>query len=303
MASPRDTIGGLDINRSDICYTRCLPESRLIANVCIQPLEQGGDDYWNRVNSAFDDFLKEFKIPGENIVSSLPGEYAILKKIILEKDEDDIDEAIEWELSQQIIGSLDEYAYDYQPLPENGDGDLRSYLVVGYRNTAVNTITKLLKLKRLNPIIIDLDIFALINVYEINYDDRKTIPALIIFSDPFKTKLIPTVNGIFYDIELFDHSEEIQSIESYVERLNESIAKLLAYNKKFAELRGMQKYLTGPYFSKPETAEAVLGKVKDSEMLFPFRKITCSAGMDDEKLRAFSPQLAVSVGLALREID
>ena len=303
MASPRNTIGGLDINRTEICYTRCLPESRLIANVCIQPLEIGADDYWETVHSAFDDFLKEFKIPGENIVSSLPGEYAIIKKIFLESDEDDIDDAIEWELSQQIIGSIDEYVYDYQPLADNGEGDFKNYLVVGYRNTAVDKITKLLKSKKLNPIIIDLDIFALINVYEINYEDRITIPALIVFSDFSRTKLIATVNGNFYDVDFFDHTEEMQTIESYIEILNENKNKLLTYNRKFAELGGMQVYFAGSYFSKPETVETVLGKVKDSEVLFPFRKITCSAGMDDEKLREFSPQLAVSVGLALRDFD
>ena len=303
MASPRNTIGGLDINRTEICYTRCLPESRLIANVCIQPLEIGADDYWGTVHSAFDDFLKEFKIPGENIVSSLPGEYAIIKKISLESDEEDIDDAVEWELSQQIIGSIDEYVYDYQLLNDNGGGDFQNYLVVGYRGTAVDKITKLLKSKKLNPIIIDLDIFALVNVYEINYEDRITIPALIIFSDTLRTKLIATVNGNFYDVEMFDHTEEVQAVESYIEVLNENINKLLAYNKKFAELGGMQLYLAGSYFSKPETVEAVLGRVKNSEVLFPFRKITCSAGMDDEKLREFSPQLAVSVGLALRDFD
>lgn len=303
MASPRNTIGGLDINRTDICYTRCLPESRLIANVCIQPLEIDAEDYWGTVNSAFDDFLKEFKIPGENIVSSLPGEYAIIKKIVLESDVDEINDAIEWELSQQIIGSIDDYVYDYQRLTDTPDENFQNFLVVGYRNAAIDRMTKLLKSKKLNPIIIDLDIFALINVYEINYDDKLTIPALIIFSDALKTKLILTVNGNFVDIEIFDHTEEIQTIEHFISTLNVNIKKLFANNTGFGDIGGIQSYLTGSYFSKPETAEAVLGKLKNCEVLFPFRKITCSAGMEDDKLREFSPQLAVSVGLALRDID
>ena len=303
MASPRNTIGGLDINRTDICYTRCLPDSRLIANVCIQPLEIDADDYWGAVNSAFDDFLKEFKIPGENIVSSLPGEYAIIKKIVLESDENNIDDTIEWELSQQIIGSLDDYVYDYQRLTDISEKAVQNFLVVGYRNSAIDRITKLLKSKKLNPIIIDLDIFALINVYEINYDDKISMPALIIFSDTVRTKLILTVNGSFIDIEVFDHTEDIQTLEDFMSILDENIKKLLEYNTGFGDITSISNYLTGSYFSKPEMVEAVLGKVKNCEVLFPFRKITCSAGMDDEKLREFSPQLAVSVGLALRDID
>jgi Tfp pilus assembly PilM family ATPase len=164
-------------------------------------------------------------------------------------------------------------------------------------------MTKLLKSKKLNPIIIDLDIFALINVYEMNYDDKLTIPALIIFSDVLKTKLILTVNGNFVDIEIFDHTEEMQSIEQFISVLNVTIKKVLANNTGFGDRGSIQCYLTGSYFSKPETVDAALGKLKNCEVLFPFRKITCSAGMDDEKLREFSPQLAVSVGLALRDID
>jgi len=303
MASPRNSIGGLDINRSSICFTQRVPDSSTIHNVGIQPIEMGGEDYWETAKSYLDDLISQTKIQGETIVSSLPGEYAIIKKLFLDGTEQDIDDAIEWELSQQIIGSIDEYVYDYQPLTGNGGEGFKNYLVVGYRKTAVDRITKLLKSRKLNPVIIDLDIFALINVYEINYEDRKTVPALIIFSDTSRTKLIATVNGDFNDIEIFDHTEGTQAVESYIDILNENIAKLLAYNKKFTELGDMQVYLAGSFFSKPDIAEAVTGNVKNSEILFPFRKITCSAGIDDEKVKEFSPQLAVSVGLALRDFD
>ena len=233
----------------------------------------------------------------------MPGEYAIIKKISLENDDNDIDDTIEWELSQQIIGSIDEYVYDYQELSDVENSDYRNYLVVGYRNTVIDKVAKLLKSKKLNPVIIDLDIFALINAYEINYDDKITIPSLIIYSDESRTKLILTVNGNFNDIEIFDHTEEIQSIESYNDILNESIKKVVAYNTQFGEPGNIPKYLTGSYYSKPETIEAVTGNLSNAEVLLPFRKLTCSAEMDDEKLKEFSPQLAVSVGLALRDID
>lgn len=304
MAAKSDgTIGGLDINRTNICYTRCLPDSKLIANVCIQPLEVTTENYWESVHSSFNDFLKDFKIPGENIVSSLPGEYAILKKIILDKEETAVDESIEWELSQQIVGSIDEYVYDYQRLADTPEGDFQRFLVVGYRNAAIERISKLLKSNKLNPIIIDLDIFALINVYEINYEDRKDVPALIIFSDPYKTKLILTAQGNFIDIEIFEHAEQAQSSDGYVHVLDETMKRLLHYNAKVPKLNNTKAYITGSYFSRAENTETVLKKIENVELLYPFRRITCSAGLDEEKLKEFAPLLAVSVGLALRDID
>ncbi len=303
MASPSEgTIGGLDINRTNICYTRCLPDSKLIANVCIQPIEASTDNYWDSVHASFNDFLKEFKIPGENIVSSLPGEYAILKKIILDKGDADIDGSIEWELGQQIIGSIDEYVYDYQPDLGQSAADFQHFLVVGYRTAAIEKITKLLRSNKLTPVIIDLDIFALINVYEINYGDRLQEPAVIIFSDPYKTRLILTAQGNFIDMESFEHTEQAHSLEGYIPVLNETMKRLLQYNARFSKSDSVRSYLTGSFFSQMQNTETVLKNISNAEMLYPFRKITCSAGLDDEKLKEFAPLLGVSVGLALRDI-
>ncbi len=305
MASHKNTISGFDINRTNICYARGVPDERMITNICVQPLEIGAVDYWKSVSEGFNGFLKlkELKIHGENIVSSMPGEYAIIKKVVIESDETDIAEAVEWELSQQIVGPIDDYVYDYQLIDNALDGDFKNYLVVGYRNSAVSRISKLLRTKKLNPIIIDLDIFALINVFEMNYDDQLALPALIIFAEELKTKLILTTKGNFVDIDIVEHNEEMQTPEGYTGILNSMIRKLFAYHTEFSKPGAVHTYLTGSYFSQPETTESVLGTIKNSEILYPFRKVSCTAGMDDEESREFAPLLSVAVGLALRDID
>ena len=84
MASNSNTASGIDINSLNICYSRCLLEDKAISNICIQPLEVDADDYWESVSVGLDELFKEFKIPGEDVISSLPGEYAIIKKIMLD---------------------------------------------------------------------------------------------------------------------------------------------------------------------------------------------------------------------------
>jgi Tfp pilus assembly PilM family ATPase len=303
MASNSNTVSGLDINSLNICYSRCLLDDKAISNICIQPLEVDAEDYWESVSTGLDELFKEFKIPGEDVVSSLPGEYAIIKKILLDNDENDTNGAIEWELSQQIIGSIDEYVFDYQSIAGAAGKNCKSYLAVCYRESAISRISKLLKKKKLNPLVIDLDIFALINVFEMNYSDRLSLPALIIFSDMSKTKLILTCNGEFIDFEIFDHNDGEQSTEDYLQVLDNSIKKLIACNPELSKSGELQAYVTGSNFYQSDITDIVLEKVKNSEILYPFRTIPCSAGMDEEKLKEFAPQLSVSVGLAMRAIS
>ncbi|MGD9201703.1 MAG: pilus assembly protein PilM [Chitinispirillia bacterium] len=303
MAVRHNTLSGLELNKTSLCYTRCIPEDRLIANICIQPLHTGERNYWEAVSAGFSEFIKEMNIPGENIVVSLGGEFAIIKKIKIDFDETEVNEAIEWELSQHIIGSIEEYVYDYQFVNNDPSGDFKNFLVAGYREKIVDRVGKLLKSQRLNPIVIDIDIFALINVFEINYSDRKDIPSVIIFSELTSSKIILTMNGFFVDLEIFDHTDEMMNPDVFIEKLNDTMNLLFSYNQEFTNNESVNKYLSGSFFSQIDFTNRIIDKIPNTEVLFPFRNVSCSAGMDDEKLREFSPQLAVSVGLTLRDID
>ena len=302
MAARQNTLSGLELNKTSLCYTRCIPEDKLIANICIQPLDTGEGNYWEAVSAGFSAFISEMNIPGEKIVVSLGGEYAIIKKIKIDMDEQEVNEAIEWELSQQIIGSIKEYVYDYQFINNDPTGDYQNFLVAGYREVTVDRVGKLLKLKRLNPIIIDIDIFALINVFEINYSDKINIPSVIIFSELTSSKIILTVNGSFVDFEIFDHNDDMMNPDVFIKKLNDTMNFLFSYNQEFSNNEIVNKYLSGSFFSQVEFTNRVLNDIPNTEVLYPFRSVSCSAGMDDEKLREFSPQLAVSVGLTLRDI-
>lgn len=59
-------------------------------------------------------------------------------------------------------------------------------------------------------------------------------------------------------------------------------------------------YLAGGLFADSTVAKKVFTGVPRSEMLNPFRKIQCAAGMDAMQIEANACRLAVSVGLALR---
>lgn len=303
MAINKNILCGLDINKTNICFARCFPENRLIDHICIQPLEMGGVEYWESVNNGCDEFLKGIKISQEEIATCLSGENALIKKVTLDRDETEIEAAIEWELSQQLIGAIEEYVYDYQHISNLPEGNSQKYLVVGYRRVAVERLHTLLRQKKINPAVIDLDIFALINVYEINYKDRLTLPALIVHTESCTTKLILTKDGNFIDLDVFDLSDEAMAPERYTEELKKYINNLFTFNQGFSENSDTHIYITGSYFFLGENQNAIIESLPNAEVLYPFRKISCSSGMDETKLHEYAPQLAVSVGLTLRSIE
>lgn len=302
-SSPLNTINGFDISSTHIYHAKSILDEKEIVNVGIQTLDIEENGFWNGVRSGFSQLVQKGKLGGENVIVCLPGEYAIIKKIKIESDESAVEETIIWELSQQIIGSIDEYVYDYQRVvTQNSDG-LDEYLVVGYRTVAINRISQLIRANKVQPLVIDLDIFALINVFEMNYDDILSSPSIIVYSDFNKTKVILTQNGTFIDIDFIDHPSKTVDTQTFITKLTTRIRQLCSYNENFSDTAEPKVYVTGMYYSETEVLSGVADAVKNVEILDPFRKIRCNAGMSEEEIRKYGPQLAVAVGLACREID
>ncbi|MBD3391204.1 MAG: hypothetical protein GF418_04040 [Chitinivibrionales bacterium] len=302
MARRRNSISGLALSRDAVCLAQFLPEERLVANVSIQPVEEPGGDILDAAAGGLKDLVRAAKLGGESIVCSLPGEYAVIRKIPLDSDEPNIGEALEWEFSQQIIGSRDEYVFDFEKLAGTSQQGQDQFLVVGYRSEAVDRMSHLLRSNKLNPLIVDLDIFALINVFEANYDEA-SVPAALVIAGEKVSKCVLSAQGAFLDMETVAHEAEMQSPQSYGTLIEQGLGKLLACNPGVALRESLPVYFTGSLLAERDYADEVTKAVPKAELLYPFRKLDCGAGMPEEELRKYSPQLAVAVGLALRGAD
>lgn len=302
MARRKDIIGGLSLGRTELCLAQCFADDKLIANVSIQPLEEA-DDYWDSARKGFLELVWEVKLQGQSVVSCLPGEQAIIKRIDLEDGEPDIDDALQWELGQQIVGSMDEYVFDYQRCKDQAGGGLQSFLVVAYRSAAVDRMSKLLRSCKLSPIVIDLDILALVNVYEANYADRLTAPAVIVYGDLARTKIVLTRDGEYVGFDVFDHDAACEAPDGYAAHVSKTMQQLVRENPGFAGTEDVFTYFSGLQFAQQEFADKVIAAAPNSEILYPFRNVACSAGMEKDSLKRYSAQLGVAVGLALRGVE
>jgi hypothetical protein len=299
MPRRKDTITGLHIQDQYISCAQGLPDERFIANISIQPIEERGGDHWSAIESGFAELVEEIKLANQNVIASLPGDYAVIREFFVDADEADVENAIEWEFSQQIIGSRDDYVFDFQQFPSSQD-DIRRYLVAAYRKEAVDRLSRMLRSAKLNPSAIDLDVFALINVYEMNYPDRLDDPVCIIAAEEGRAQCVLTRNGAFAGIETVTIEAQGEHAE-YAGLLEETCRRIRTDYESFAGQGGPRWYLSGSMVGDAEFVGHVQPRLEGSELLFPFRSISCSAEMQDEELqKKYGPQLAVAIGLALR---
>lgn len=300
MKTTRKYLSGLDIQSDYLSIAQYSPQENAVLSVAIQPfsVDKGGD-CWECAEQELKKLKNKFKFYSPEVAFSLPSEQAIIKHIQLESEETEVGELIEWELAQQIIGAIDEYSFDFQECsPE--ENNLKNYLTVAFRNTLVERFSVLLKGMKLHPQVIDLDAFAIINTFEANYRERIYTPAVIVHGESEKSKMILTRNGDYIDMDCFSYAYESLNAESYSMQLQSEINRLLSLNQRIDIQPRVSLYFTGSLFSQVEFRDAVLAKMGNGELLYPFRKVGCRIAIDSDQLMTYAPQLAVAVGLALR---
>ncbi len=300
MKTTRKYLSGLDIQSNYLSIAQYSPQENAVLSVAIQPfsVDKGGD-HWGCAEQELKKLKNKFRFYSPEVVCSLPSEHAIIKHIQLESEETEVGELIEWELAQQIIGSIDEYSFDFQECSSE-ESNLKNYLTVAFRNTLVERFSILLKGIKLHPQVVDLDAFAIINTFEANYRERIYTPAVIVHGESEKTKTILTRNGEYIDMDYFSYDYESLNAEAYSAQLHSEINRLLSLNQRIDCQPRVSLYFTGSLFSQVEFRDAVLAKMGNGELLYPFRKVGCQIAIDSDQLMTYAPQLAVAVGLALR---
>ncbi len=300
MKTTKKYLSGLDIQSDYMSIAQYSAQENAVLSVAIQPFSiDKRADSWECAEQELKKLKNKFRFYSPQVACSLPSEHAIIKHIQIETEETEVDELIKWELAQQMIGPIDEYSFDFQECIKE-DGNLKNYLTVAFRNTLVDRFVMLLKGMKLYPQIIDLDAFAIINTFEVNYRERIYTPAVIVHGESEKTKMILTRNGDYIDMDCFSYTYESLSAETYSMKLQSEINRLLAFNPKIDCQSRISLYFTGSLFSQMDFRDAVSSKMGNGELLYPFRKIGCRIAIDSDQLMTYAPQLAVAVGLALR---
>jgi len=139
------------------------------------------------VSSALKNLLKNLKIKNKNVATSISGYSIIVKKITIpKKEEEGLEKSIQGEAEQYIPFDINDVNLDFQILPSEKEGaeeekkeELMDVLLVAAKKDMVEEYISLLHLTDLNPMVLDIDAFALQNSFEISNHEQSGCHALV----------------------------------------------------------------------------------------------------------------------------
>jgi type IV pilus assembly protein PilM len=287
--------------------------------------------------------IKQFKAKGKFTALSVAGHSVIVKKIIVaDMSREELENAIETEAQQYIPFDIEDVNVDFQILEPDEmmqEGEM-GILLVAVKKEKVDEHLELIREAKLDPIVVDVDAFAVENAYEINYEvDPDLIVGLVdIGAGTMNINILQdSVSSFVRDISIGgDHYTEAIQKEFNVnfevaERLKrgqlvEGIAQedVLAIVNTVSDDIAVEIQRSFDFF-RASTMDVAIDKLYLSggcslfggidrffeeklgvevEILNPFRNIKMSARkFDVDYLESIAPQAAVAIGLALRRLE
>ena len=125
------------------------------------------------VTAAIRNALSQAKITATNAVTAVAGESIIVRYIQLpEMPETELKNALRWEAEEYIPFRVEDVNIDSAVIGHSGEGEMRrmDVLLVCARKELINDHVSLVREAGLTPEVVDVDSFAFLNCYELNYD-------------------------------------------------------------------------------------------------------------------------------------
>jgi len=186
LFSKKDVIG-LDIGSSSVKLVELkgskrghqlknLGESLLPPEAIVNKVINNPESVIDAIVSLVDDL----NIKNKNVAIGVSGHSVIIKKVSMPKMTDkELREAIPWELEQYIPQSIEDVNYDFQILPgETAEGNME-VLIVAAKKDIANSYMNVVTDSGLNPALIDVDVYALGNMFDANYTEIQDLVALV----------------------------------------------------------------------------------------------------------------------------
>lgn len=133
-----------------------------------------------RVVEAIRELLASQKVTTKEVVISVSGSSVIIKRVsIADMTDEEMAESIKWEAEQYIPFSIDDVNVDFQKLGAGATEGQADVLLVAVKKDKINDYVNLVKEAGLEPVVMDVDAFALANMYELNYAIEEGTTALL----------------------------------------------------------------------------------------------------------------------------
>jgi type IV pilus assembly protein PilM len=121
---------------------------------------------------AIRELIDAHNIRRRDVVTSVSGHSVIIKMIPLPvMSEEELEEAIQWEAEQYIPFDINDVNIDVQIVdPEPDEAGQMEVMLVAAKKELINDYVAVVQESGMQPAIIDVDVFALQNMFEVNYE-------------------------------------------------------------------------------------------------------------------------------------
>jgi type IV pilus assembly protein PilM len=128
-----------------------------------------------RVVELIRELISSSDIKTKDVTLSVSGHSSvIIKRVALpQMSEDELDESIRFEAEQYIPFDIEDVNLDFQILGPAEEDNMMDVLIVAVKKDKINEYVSVVKETGLNPVIVDVDAFALENMYELNYEVKE----------------------------------------------------------------------------------------------------------------------------------
>ena len=156
----KDTKGGYELELFDILP---LPPELIVDGSIIDSL---------RLADSLKELIRKAKIKTKDVTVGLAGHSSVIvKRVSLpEMSEEELSESIKFEAEQYIPFDIEDVNLDFQILGPKEEPGQMDVILVAVKKDIINDFLSVVKEAGLNPVIVDVNSFALENIYEVNYE-------------------------------------------------------------------------------------------------------------------------------------
>lgn len=291
-----------------------------------------------RLIDTLKELLRKSRIKIKDTVIGIAGHSSvIIKRISLpEMSEEELSESIKFEAEQYVPFSIEDVNLDFQILGPKEEPGQMDVILVAVKKDTINEYVNAVRESGLNPIIVDVNHFALENMYEINYEieSNKNVAIVNVGASTINMNILKggisvftrdsavgsnlhtealqrEFNLTYENAERLKRGESIENIPpedafSIMELASEEIIDDI--NRSFEFYRSTELHedineviLSGGCALLKDFPRLFSEKVGiETKVIEPFKNIKISKKFDLAYIEEIAPIAAVATGLALR---
>ncbi len=201
----KKSVAGLDIGSSSIKMVELEGKANNLSLVSLgfenlpsDTIIDGQIMELNVVSDVIQSVCSNHQVTATQVVTGVSGHSVIIKNIVLPPmSREELEESIDWHAEEHIPYDLADVSLDYQVTSETADST--HVLIAACKRERIDNIKQAIQLAGKQPVIIDVDTFALQNCYEGNYqpDENDVVTLLNIGASTMNVNIVKGTRSLF----------------------------------------------------------------------------------------------------------